>query len=62
RETVSSLKLITSAGMELPTIAISIGVAELTVNQSKEQLIEAADRALYTAKENGRNKVCKATV
>ena len=62
RETVSSLKLITSAGMELPTITISIGVAELTVNQSKEQLIEAADRALYTAKENGRNKVCKATV
>ena len=62
RESVSSLNLVTPSGLELPPLTISIGVSELTASESMEQLIEAADRALYTAKESGRNRVHNATV
>ena len=54
--------LATPSGLELPPLTISIGVSELTASESMEQLIEAADRALYTAKESGRNRVHNATV
>ena len=41
------------------TVSISLGVAQFipSVENSPEQLIEAADKALYCAKENGRNQV-----
>ncbi len=36
---------------------VSIGVAQLEVGQNLGQLLEQADRALYLAKSNGRNRV-----
>ncbi len=36
---------------------ISIGVSEFKENDNAESIIERADKALYKAKENGRNKV-----
>lgn len=39
-------------------VTASIGAACYTPGSSLEQLIEAADRKLYDAKESGRNKVC----
>lgn len=38
---------------------ISIGVAELVKNDSKESFLKRADDALYKAKDKGRNRVEK---
>lgn len=41
----------------LGTITLSIGIAKLQTNDDVESFIVRADKALYQAKENGRNKV-----
>lgn len=38
-------------------ITISIGIAEITACDSSVQALQAADKALYLAKNNGRNRV-----
>ena len=39
-------------------VTISMGLAEFNNNESGEELFERADKALYEAKESGRNRVC----
>lgn len=41
-------------------ITVSIGVARLEPDMDQDQFIRIADRALYTAKQCGRNQVCRA--
>ena len=42
---------------DLPSVTVSLGVAELDCEESAEQLLKRADTALYAAKNNGRNRV-----
>lgn len=42
----------------LPSVTVSIGVADNIDHSTSNELIEAADKALYEAKRSGRNKVC----
>jgi len=44
----------------IDNITASFGVAQLRSEELPEQLIERADKALYSAKENGRDQVVKA--
>lgn len=46
-----------STGENLPTITVSIGVAQFRPGEAMMDLIERCDRALYLAKSNGRNRV-----
>ena len=46
-----------STGEHLGRVTISIGVAQLHENDKAQTLIERADRCLYAAKHNGRNRV-----
>jgi len=55
--TVRQATLENSAQGQSPAITVSIGVAELQPDQSFEDLVDSADRAMYRAKRNGRNRV-----
>jgi diguanylate cyclase (GGDEF)-like protein len=45
-------------GMEVISLTASLGVAALRGNDDCESLINRADRAMYRAKHDGRNRVC----
>ncbi len=47
------------ADQQIP-ITLSVGMATLCHNESKESLLDRADKALYLAKKNGRNQVALA--
>lgn len=59
RKSLSEVALATSTGKSITT-TVSIGVTELKVGETILKAVGRADRALYKAKENGRNCVMEA--
>jgi len=57
REKISRHSIRHDNGRRLPRVTASIGLAELKVQHSVQELLEAADTAMYRAKRNGRNCV-----
>ncbi len=56
-QAISDLNIVDSSGNTLPSVTISLGVAEMRATDEPEDLIIAADKAMYRAKRNGRNQV-----
>lgn len=56
RRCLESANIVTDQGQQIPVTA-SFGVAQLDAQESLEQVIDRADRAMYAAKSAGRNRV-----
>ena len=54
---VCKSKVGTGENATLPSVTISIGIAQMQADEPTERLIERADVALYQAKDKGRNRV-----
>lgn len=57
RKGVEQCKVDADQGQELPPVTISVGVAPWHPGESLEDMVDAADKALYRAKANGRNRM-----
>jgi two-component system cell cycle response regulator len=60
REVVANLR-VTNSAKELIPLTVSIGAAQRARGEPLDSLVDRADRAMYAAKVNGRDRVCMAS-
>ncbi len=58
RETIKQTEILNGEDKPLPGVTVSIGVAQMIDHDDPHKLIEAGDKAMYEAKNSGRDKVC----
>ena len=58
RIAVAQKTIATPAGKPLPSVTISLGIAEFTPDSTPSSLLSQADKKLYEAKQTGRNRCC----
>jgi diguanylate cyclase (GGDEF)-like protein len=63
KEAVAALKLRHETSSVAPHVTVSIGVASMLPSEGTavESLIASADKALYRAKQEGRNRICESS-
>jgi len=57
RERISNQEIVDKDGLKLPSVTVSVGIAQHSSGESREGLLANADNALYEAKRTGRNRV-----
>lgn len=57
RTFISQMDIVGPENEPLPQITVSMGLAEMKMDDTPQALIKRADSALYVAKENGRNRL-----
>lgn len=56
RSAAETTKIAFAQGIELPSVTVSVGIAQMSESDSVESFVAASDEAMYRAKKAGRNR------